>query len=112
MTDAYRREGTYALPATVNSVNGMLIRLTAERWAHILEEHPELTGLKPDVLESISNPDRVVAGNADEILAIKEHEPGKWLVVVYKEFNDDGFIITAFSTSKTAWLRRKRQLWP
>ena len=112
MTDAFRREGIYALPATVNSVNGMLIRLTAERWTHILEEHPELTELKFDVLEAVSNPDRVVAGNADEILAIKEHEPGKWLVVVYKELNGDGFIITAFSTSKTAWLSRRRQIWP
>ena len=112
MTDAFRREGIYALPTTVNSVNGTLIRLTAERWAHILGEHPELTELKSDVLESVSNPDRVVTGNADEILAIKEHEPGKWLVVVYKELNCDGFIITAFSTSKTAWLSRKRQLWP
>ena len=112
MTDASRHEGIYALPATVNSVNGMLIRLTAERWAHILGEHPELTELKPDMLESVSNPDRVVAGNADEILAIKKHEPEKWLVVVYKELHDDGFIITAFSTSKTAWLSRKRQIWP
>ena len=112
MTGASRREGTHALPATVNSVNGMIIRLTAERWAHILEEHPELTELKPDVLEAVRNPDRVVVGNADEILAIKKHKPGKWLVVVYKELNGDGFIITAFSTSKTAWLSRKRQLWP
>ena len=112
MTDASRHEGNHALPATVNSVNSMFIRLTAERWAHILGEHPELTELKPDVLESVSNPDRVVAGNADEILAIKKHEPEKWLVVVYKELHDDGFIITAFSTSKTAWLSRKRQIWP
>ena len=112
MTDASSHEGIYSLPATVNSVNGTLIRLTAEQWAHILEGHPELTELKPDVLESISNPDKVVAGNADEILAIKKHEPGKWIVVVYKELNGDGFIITAFSTSKTAWLIRKRQLWP
>lgn len=112
MADASRREGTYALPATVNSINGMLIRLTAERWAHILGEHPEITELKPDVLESVSNPDRVVAGNADEILAIKKHELEKWLEVVYKELHEDGFIITAFSTSKTAWLSRKRQIWP
>ena len=112
MTDASRREGIYALPATVNSVNGTFIRLTAERWAHILEEHPELTQLKLDILDAIRNPDKVVAGNADEILAIKEHEPEKWLVVVYKELHDDGFIITAFSTSKTAWLIRKKQLWP
>ena len=95
-----------------NSVTGALIWLTAERWVHIVGEHPELTGLKADVLETVRNPDRIVAGNANELLAIKEYMPGNWLVVAYRELNGDGFIITAYSTSKMAWLRRKRQLWP
>ena len=95
-----------------NSVTGALIRLTAERWAHIIGEHPELTGLKFDVLETVRNPDRIVAGNTNELLAVTEYMPANWLVVVYRELNGDGFIITAFSTSKTVWLSRKRQLWP
>lgn len=95
-----------------NSVSGALIRLTAERWAHIIDEHPEITGLKFDVLETVRNPDRIVAGNTNELLAVKEYKPGTWLVAVYRELNGDGFIITAFLTSKTAWLSRKRQLWP
>ena len=95
-----------------NSVTGTLIRLTDERWAHIINEHPEITGLKFDVLQTVRNPDRIVAGNANELLAVKEYNPRTWLVVAYRELNGDGFIITAYSTSKTAWLRRKRQLWP
>ena len=49
---------------------------------------------------------------AGELLAVREHEPGKWLVVVYRELNGDGFIITAFETSRIARLRRRRQIWP
>ena len=96
----------------VPSPTGVPIRLTEERWAHIVEDHPELTGLQLDVLEAVETPDRVVGGTTGELLALKEREPGSWLVVAYRELNGDGFIITAFPTSKTAWLRRKRQLWP
>lgn len=102
----------HSLPATVNSVTGTPIRLTAERWTHIIGGHLELTGLSVDVLETVRNPDRVVVGNADEILAVKKCEPEKWFVAVYKELNGDGFIITAFLTSKVAWLGKKRQVWP
>jgi hypothetical protein len=34
------------------------------------------------------------------------------LVVVYREHTTDGFIITAFMTSKTRSLAKRRQLWP
>jgi hypothetical protein len=91
---------------------GVPIRLTNERWAHIIEEHNELAGLRLDVLEAVGQPERIVAGRASELLAIREHEPGKWLVVVYGELVDDGFIITAFLTSRSASLMRRRQMWP
>jgi len=34
------------------------------------------------------------------------------IVVVYREGAAEGFIITAFITSKIAALERKKQLWP
>jgi len=36
------------------SSKGVLIRLTHERWAHIIEEHGELAGLRPEVLETVA----------------------------------------------------------
>ncbi len=54
----------------------------------------------------------VVAGRAGELLAIREIELAKWFVVVYREVDSDGFIITAYSTSRTASLGRRRQVWP
>ncbi len=79
---------------TVNSKNGVPIRLTDERWAHITEEHGELVGLRQDVMETVINPAAIFAGNRGELLAVREVEPGKYLVVVYREFPQDGFIIT------------------
>ena len=36
----------------------------------------------------------------------------KSLVVVYKELEADGFIITAFLTNKTHYLTKRKQVWP
>jgi len=97
----------------VNSCSQIPIRLTAERWAHIVEEHSELAGLREDVLETISDPERVLVGNTAELFAVRMLESGKALVVVYREISpDDGFIITAFVTRRLASLNRRRQIWP
>ncbi len=96
----------------VLSKNGVPIRLTDERWVHITEEHCELAGLRLDVLETVESPSRILAGAEGELLSIREISTGKHLVAVYREFENDGFIITAFITSKTHMLDRRKQLWP
>ena len=96
----------------VLSKNGILIRLTNERWAHIVEEHCELAGMRLEVLETVSCPLRILAGGVGELLAVREVSPGMNLVVVYRELEDDGFIITAFVTSKMRSLNRRNQIWP
>jgi hypothetical protein len=94
------------------SKGGISIRLTDERWSHITEEHCELAGLRSDVVETVSHPDRVLLGGDGELMAVREVEMGKHLVVVYREQNDDGFIITAFLTRRIRSLEKRRQLWP
>ena len=97
---------------TILSKQGILIRLTAERWSHITEEHCELAGMKLEVLETIANPTRIFMGFEEELLAIRELEKGKFLVVVYRESGEDGFIITAFLTRRIRSLERRIQRWP
>lgn len=89
-----------------------LVRLTDERWAHIIEEHCELAGLRREILEAVSDPQRVLEGNVGERFAVREVEPGKWLVVVYRESGADGFVFTAFLTRRMRSFERRRQLWP
>ncbi len=83
---------------SVLSRNGVPIRLTDERWAHIAEEHCELADMRLEVLDAVSEPERVLAGGAGELLAVRGVEPGKFLVAVYRELGDNGFVITAFLT--------------
>ena len=97
---------------TIFSKSGIPIRLTDERWTHIIEEHCELAGQRIEVLESLENPDRILAGNEGEQMAVKEISARANLVVVYREFEDDGFIITAFITSKAKRLNKREQIWP
>ncbi len=67
---------------TVPSRNGVAIRLTDERWSHITEEHAELAGYRLEVLETVAEPERILAGGAGELLALKRQKDGKILVVV------------------------------
>ena len=96
----------------VLSKNSVPVRLTDERWTHIVEEHCELAGMRLEVLETVSFPSRILEGGAGELLAVREVSQGRNLVVVYREFEDDGFIITAFITSKTKSLDRRNRIWP
>jgi hypothetical protein len=99
--------------STATSRSGVPIRLTDERWSHILEEHGELAGMRASVLETVSNAERVLAGGHGALLAIRTVEAGKSLVVVYRERDTaDGFVITAFVTRRLAAFDRRKQLWP
>ena len=94
------------------SKNDVPIRLTEERWFHITEEHSEMAGYYFEVLETVQEPEAIYEGNAEELFAIKEFEPGKYIVVVYKEVSEkDGFVITAFLTRRIKQIERKTKLW-
>ena len=67
---------------TTASKNGITIRLTDERWSHITDEHGELAGLEPEVLAAIANPVRILEGGEGELLAVRELNLGKYVVVV------------------------------
>lgn len=69
---------------TALSKNGVPIRLTEERWFHIVENHDELAGLSDEVLMTVEYPDFIVKGWTDELLAVRRVN-GRYLVVVYKE---------------------------
>jgi hypothetical protein len=100
------------MAAVATSINGIPIRLPDERWEHIIQRHADISDQKELLLKTISEPTRILQGNKDELLAIQEIKPGKWLVVIYKEDSMDGFVITAFSTRKVNSLNRRQQIWP
>ncbi|MBI4524505.1 MAG: hypothetical protein HY695_11925 [Deltaproteobacteria bacterium] len=91
------------------SRNGVPIRLTEERWFHIVENHDDLAGHYDDVLDSVENPDLILRGYGRALIAVKGVGRKTYLAVIYKELSrDDGFVITAYFTSR---LSRRLIIW-
>jgi len=82
------------------SVNKVPVRLTAERWKLIVENHDDMGGYYDTVLKTVEDANYVIKGYKDALIALQEVSKKKYLAVVYKEFTDDGFIITAYFTRK------------
>ncbi len=80
------------------SVNGVPIRLTAERWRHIIQEHPELAVMKTSIADAIEMPDSIHEGRETTLVAVRRRNH-VYLVVVYREVSQaDGFVITSHLT--------------
>jgi hypothetical protein len=94
----------------VRSINGVPIRLTGERWTHIVESHDELAGRMSEVLLTISEPDWITEGKAGVLVSWREISRNKYICALYKEVSrKDGFVITAFLTKKP---KKEPKIWP
>lgn len=101
--------------ATITSHNGLSIRLTKKQWLHLIESHDYMADNRDKVLETVHEPDYIVEGDVGELIALKRYSKTniseKHCVVVYKELDFDGFVITAFLTSKPEKIFAKGVLW-
>lgn len=95
---------------SIVSKNNVIIRLTEERWQHIIMGHPEMSQYLNQILSTIHLPDAVYEGNELGLIAEKFFIElnNKFVIVVYKEISEtDGFIITAFLSKKSVGLKKK-----
>ena len=80
------------------SKNDIPIRLTYKQWVHIVESHDYMSGNIDLVLETIEDPDYIIRGWTDELIALKHYKETcisqKYVVVIYKEEDEDGFVIS------------------
>ncbi len=89
----------------ITDYRGRAVRLTEERWAHILA-HPEMAGQRERLIETLVQPDLVIATVKDEMVhtyhRLYESTPvtRKFLVVAVKMERDDAFVLTAYFTSR------------
>ncbi len=97
--------------ASIVSINSIPVRLTDERWEHIVLLHPNLSQKQGRILATVQNPDSVLKGSAGELLALSKVSKRRYIVVIYKETQNDGFIITAYETTDTKWLFKKKSIW-
>lgn len=103
---------------TVRSKSGKNTRLTERIWGKIRESHPEFQlslGYADEIGAAIEDPDYVVRGWTDEYLSLRwcETAPGrpKHLCVVYRELNDEAFVVTAFFVTRYERLLRREVVW-
>lgn len=85
----------------VASKNGVPIRLTEERWLHITLSHEDMAGYYEEILHTIEDPEVILRGYGGALIALRNMGKERYLCVVYKELApDDGFVVTAFFTSR------------
>ncbi len=104
---------------SVFSKSGKEIRLSDKIWREkICIEHPEFieNELYPlEIKKTIKDLDYIVKGWGGELLALRwcVIAPGtpKYLCVVYRELNDDGFVITSFFISRYGKLLKREIVW-
>ena len=83
------------------SVNGVPIRLTDERWEHIIDSHPEMSSFRETVLDAVENPDYILASRRGALTAVVVLGRKAFLHVFYVEKSRrDGFILSALVEEK------------
>ena len=92
------------------SKNGVPIRITDERWSHIVENHDELAGYRDDVIAVIENPEWITRGQRGSLIAWRRYGRRGFLCVYYREVSDDdGFVITAYFQRRA---KKEPKVWP
>ena len=88
----------------VNDKTGRMIYLTQERWKHILREHPSLGNCLEFIKQTLIKPLTIKQSTSDSYVYLYyQHRntfPKRYLLVVVKYLNGEGFIITSFYTNK------------
>ena len=93
---------------------GLAIRLTDERRAHILE-HPEMASMEAAIEETLLDPERVVQSFSDPQAHLyyrfyfRTIVGGKFLCVVVKADGADAFVLTAYLTDR---VKKGVPVWP
>jgi hypothetical protein len=98
----------------IHDYQGVSIRLTDERLAHILE-HPEMVGLQGAIEQTLARPEMVIESFGDPQARLYDRfylgtrVGDKYLCVVVKMSRDDAFVLTAYLTDR---VKKGVQIWP
>lgn len=85
---------------------GKKIRLTKRQWSQVTMKHPYMSAYLEEMKETVCKPDAITSYSLDENIRyyyryfkhIKSRN--KYLLVVIKYLNGDGFVITSYFENK------------
>lgn len=69
------------------SKNGVPIRLSYERWTHIVENHDDMASSFHDVLETIENPEAIYRGFNGALKAMQSRGQKEGLLTISRVFS-------------------------
>jgi hypothetical protein len=98
----------------LHDFQGLAVRLTDERLAHILE-HPEMAGLEKAIEETLRAPEIVVESLVDRQARlyyrfyVGTRVGDKYVCAVVKSRGNDAFVLTAYLTDK---VKKGVVIWP
>jgi len=95
----------------VDTPLGFEVRTTLRYWnLVIIEKHVVIRERESSVAEALEDPNEIRRSRSDAnvFLFYRVERPGRWLCVVSKRLNGDGFIITVYPTDgikegETVW---------
>ena len=86
--------------------DGTKVALSQERWRHIVLRHPELKNATELILDVVAHPDEVYVDPTGAFHALKRVSGVSDFLVVIYSVEDEGYIRTAYYTSKLRKVRR------
>ena len=85
------------------------IRLTKKQWKHILRRHHDIINYQEEIKETLKNPQKITDHpydkNSKYYFAYLKHKqgPNKYLLVIAKYLNGEGFVITTYFEKNIKW---------
>jgi hypothetical protein len=90
---------------------GFRVRVARPYWETLISlKHPVMAGREADVAETLRNPEQIRLSRTDSAVYLfyKSERLGRWICVVAKRLNGDGFLITTYPTDA---LKEGKQIW-
>jgi len=84
----------------ITDKSGRRIRLTEKQWEHIVKTHGEMTNYLEEIKEMLIRPMKIIKHSVNDLRRYfsfhkNRKHPEKYLRVIIKYLNGDGFVITA-----------------
>ncbi|MDP3027541.1 MAG: PBECR2 nuclease fold domain-containing protein [Nanoarchaeota archaeon] len=83
----------------IKDKTGRKIHLSKERWSHIRQRHPNVADIE-EIEETLKNPLKIIEAEEDFVAYYKHFkhrkESAKYLKIIVKYLNGDGYVISSY----------------